>query len=62
MDVSLLEIVRVLEAMNELRESPDYELHRLTERSPDFFDEIVNRHLEGLRKELACHFPTWSRR
>ncbi len=48
-----LEIVRVLEAMNELRETPDYELHRLTERSPEFFDETVSRHLESLETELA---------
>ncbi len=48
-----LEIVRVLEAMNELRESPDYELHRLTERSPEFFDETVGLHLECLETELA---------
>ena len=49
-----LEIVRVLEAMNELRESPDYELHRLTERSPEFFDETVGRHLESLEAELSA--------
>ena len=30
-----LEIVRVLEAINDLRESSNYELHRLTERSPE---------------------------
>ena len=49
-----LEIVRVLEALNELRESPDYELHRLTERSPEFFDETVGRHLESLETDLAA--------
>ena len=49
-----LEIVRVLEAMNELRESPDNELYRLTERSPGFFDETVGRHLESLETELAA--------
>ncbi len=48
-----LEIVRVLEAMNELPVRPDNELHRLTERSPEFFDEMVGRHLEGLETELA---------
>ena len=40
--------------MNELRESPDYELHRLTERSPEFFDETVSRHLESLETEMAA--------
>ena len=43
----------MLEAINELRESPDYELYRLTERSPEFFDETVGRHLESLKTELA---------
>lgn len=49
-----LEIVRVLEAGNALKESPDYELHRLTTRPPAFFDETVRRHVEGLEKELAA--------
>jgi|GEM_PF-6767975 len=40
--------------MNELREGPDYELHRLTERSPEFFDNTVGRHLESLESELAA--------
>ena len=47
-----LEIIRVLEAGNALKESPDYELHRLTTQSPAFFDETVRRHVEGLEKEL----------
>ena len=45
-----LEIIRVLEA---LRESPDYELHRLTAQTPAFFDETVRRHVESLEKEMA---------
>ena len=48
-----LEIIRVLEAGNALRESPDYELHRLTTQTPAFFDETVRRHVESLEKELA---------
>ena len=48
-----LEIVRVLEAGNALRESPDYELHRLTTQTPAFFDETVKRHVESLEKELG---------
>jgi len=48
-----LEIIRVLEASNALRESPDYELHRLTTQTPAFFDETVRRQVEGLEKELA---------
>ena len=48
-----LEIIRVLEAGSALRESPDYELHRLTTQTPAFFDETVRRHVESLEKELA---------
>ena len=46
-----LEIIRVLEAGNALKESPDYELHRLTTQTPAFFDETVSRHVEALEKE-----------
>ena len=48
-----LEIIRVLEAGHALRESPDYELHRLTTQTPAFFDETVRRHVESLEKELG---------
>ena len=48
-----LEIIRVLEAGHALKESPDYELHRLTTQTPAFFDETVRRQVEGLEKELA---------
>ena len=48
-----LEIIRVLEAVNALRESPDYELHRLTTQTPAFFDETVRRHVEAIEKEVA---------
>ena len=48
-----LEIIRVLEAGNALKESPDYELHRLTMQTPAFFEETVKRQVAGLEKELA---------
>ena len=48
-----LEILSVLEAMNRLKESPDYELHRLTTQTPAFFDETVGRHIESLEKEIV---------
>ena len=48
-----LEIIRVLEAGHALKESPDYELHRLTTQTPAFFDETVGRHVESLEKELG---------
>ncbi len=47
-----LEILRVLEAGHALKESPDYELHRLTTQTPAFFDETVSRHVAGLEKEV----------
>ena len=47
-----LEIIHVLEAGNALKESPDYELHRLTAQTPAFFDETVRRHVASLEKEL----------
>ncbi len=48
-----LEIIRVLEAVNALRESPDFELLKLTNRTPEFFDETVSLHIESLEAELA---------
>ena len=48
-----LEIIRVLEAGHALKESPDYELHRLTMQTPAFLDETVRRHVESLDKEVA---------
>ncbi len=48
-----LEIICALEAANALKESPDYELHRLTTQTPAFFDETVRRHVESLEKEVA---------
>ena len=48
-----MEIIRVLDALNDLKSSPDYELRRLTEKTPAFFDEAVNRHVETLENELA---------
>ena len=48
-----LEIIRVLDAGNALKASPDYELHRLTTQTPAFFDETVRRHVENLEMELG---------
>ena len=48
-----LEIIRVLEAGHALKESPDYELHRLTTQTPAFFDETARRQVAGLEKEVT---------
>ncbi len=44
----------MLEAGHALKESSDYELHRLTTQTPAFFDETVRRHVAALEKELAA--------
>jgi hypothetical protein len=49
-----LEIIRVLEMGNSFRESPDYELRRLTTQTPAFFDEMVRQHLETLEEEVVA--------
>ena len=43
----------MLEAGHALKESPDYELHRLTAQTPAFFDQTVRRQVESLEKELG---------
>lgn len=48
-----LEIIRVLEAGNALKESPDYELHRLTTQTPAFFDETVKRQIAMIEREIV---------
>ena len=49
-----LEIIRVREAGHALRESPDYERHRLTTQTPAFFDKTVRRQVEGLERAAAA--------
>ena len=53
MDSIELEIVRVLEPGHALKESPDYELLRLTTQTPAFFVETVRRHVESLEMEVG---------
>ena len=43
----------MLEAVNQLKESPNWESHRLTTRTPALFDEMVRRHVVALEKDLA---------
>ena len=49
-----LEIIRVLDAGNALKESPEYELHRLTTQTAAFFDKTVRRHVEAIEKEMVA--------
>ncbi|MEI6415202.1 MAG: exonuclease domain-containing protein [Pseudomonadota bacterium] len=48
-----LEIVNVLEALGTLRESPDYELCRISEQKPGVLVELAKQRAETLDKESA---------
>ena len=53
-----LEIIAVLESLNRLRESPDYELCQLSEQKPGVLDELATERkklLETETAELAKH-------
>jgi len=46
-----LEIMSVIEALNRLRESPDYELCQLSERKPGVLDELAAERAMVLERE-----------
>ena len=46
-----LEIIAVLESLNRLRESPDYELCQLSEKKPGVLDELAAERKKLLEKE-----------
>jgi hypothetical protein len=48
-----LEIFNITESLNQLRESPDYELSIFSERKPGMLDEIVTERAQALEKETA---------
>jgi hypothetical protein len=48
-----LEVITVLESLNQLRESPDYELCRLSERKPALLDELAAERAKLLEQEAA---------
>jgi DNA polymerase III epsilon subunit-like protein len=48
-----LEIITVLESLNQLRESPDYELCRISEQKPGVLDELAAERKKLLEKESA---------
>ena len=48
-----LEIIAVLESLNRLRESPDYELCQLSEKKPGLLDELATERKKLLEKESA---------
>jgi hypothetical protein len=48
-----LEIIAVLESLNQLRESPDYELCQLSEQKPGVLDELAAERRKLLETESA---------
>jgi DNA polymerase-3 subunit epsilon len=48
-----LEIITVLDSLNSLRESPDYELCQLSEQKPGVLDELAAERTKLLEKESA---------
>jgi len=48
-----LEIIAVLESLNHLRESPDYELCQISEQKPGVLDELAAERKKLLEKESA---------
>jgi hypothetical protein len=48
-----LEIITVLEALGQLRESPEYELCQISEKRPGVLDELAAERVRLLEKETA---------
>ena len=48
-----LEIMRVLEARQQLKASPEYELWQMSEQTPKLFDVTVNHQIVHLTRELG---------
>jgi uncharacterized coiled-coil DUF342 family protein len=49
----LWEILTVLEATNTLKESPEHELYQCIEATPEAFDRIVEKQIEGIEREVT---------
>lgn len=47
-----MEILSILEATNQLRESPEFELYELTAKNAEMFDEVVSKQAALLEKEI----------
>ncbi len=47
------EVITVLEATNALKESPDWELHELVVKTPEVFEQIVERQKEQITHEVT---------
>jgi DNA polymerase-3 subunit epsilon len=47
------EIIAVIEAIDALKESPDYELFQITEQQPDVLERVVEQQMQGIEEELT---------
>jgi hypothetical protein len=47
-----MEIFNVLEATNQLRASPEFELYELTAKNAEMFDEVVSKQTTLLEEEI----------
>jgi len=47
-----LEIINAIEALNQLKESPDYDLFALIEGKPEMLDELVSERTKILEREI----------
>ena len=45
-------ILAVLEALNDLREDPRYELHTLVTQQPDLLDDVAAKHVVAIEREI----------
>ena len=48
-----MEIITVIESLNRLRESAEYELWQLSEQKPGVLDELAAENARSLEKEIA---------
>jgi uncharacterized membrane protein len=46
-------LLATLEELDRLRESHDYELHRLSQQRPELLDQVADAQAETLRAEIA---------
>ena len=47
-------ILAVLEALNDLREDPRYELHALVTQQPDLLDDVAAKHAIAIEREISA--------
>lgn len=52
-DMLQLKVIATLDALNELREGPDYELHTLSLLRADYLQEVANEYIAKLTHEIS---------